>query len=267
MCQLPQWRLDELTTLNNTTSSEDISPPDTPIASTSDTVSLTPITPTGLSPLEAYEDEAILNNGVRDGNAADLIHGLVLSVGSEAPEIAAAVTDLQIVHHYMPYELVPPSLGALRLPNLRMLRLTGVVVTPSSLLALLQQHKSTLKVISLDCVALAIPRMEETGPASKRYRWTKLINYIRTKMRVEYLFLNSLTWCDGDSGKMCDSYLQTKQAKYHWRFLQPEGRDRFKLSNGGLEAKGCQAVRYGIDMFVDEVNKGPRRRQTTTARN
>ena len=266
MCQLPHWRLAQLAALTDASASEDTSPPDTLVASETHTTSLTPVTMTPLRTTEVHAEEAESTNETRDRNLTDLIHGLLFRIESGAPGNAAVMTNLDLVNHYMPYELLPPSLGALRLPNLRTLRLTGVIVTPWALLSLLREHKSILKFVSLDCVALAIPRMEETGPAHKRYQWTKVINCIRRKMVVEYFFLNSLTWCDDDSGEMSDGYLQTPQAKYHWKYLGPGGRERFKLSGGGLEANGCHAVRYGSDMFIEEVNKHPRRRNIMAAR-
>ena len=95
--------------------------------------------------------------------------------------------------------------------------------------------------------------------------WTRVINYIRQKSQVEDLFLNSLTWEDGLSGKMSDTCVETPQAKYHWRYLEPERRNKFKLSNGALQAFGTEAVKDGIRMFVNAVEKCVQGEKATSA--
>ena len=221
----------------------------------------------GLRSLELRVPNTISNYPHRGLDGAPLIRSLVLDLQDKMPKAAAKVVALRIRYAYHPHTNLPQSLGAVRLTSLTILGLTGVIVTKRSLLAVIREHKSTLRDINLIDVALALPDSRKIGAVHKSRCWTILIDYIREKLRLDSTFLNCLTWYDMTADRSCDNHIKTTKARYHTRLLSLDYTEWFKLSNGGVQAFGSLAVRDGLREFVEEINKSlPRNPATPLSR-
>jgi hypothetical protein len=168
------------------------------------------------------------------------------------PSDAANVTELTVFNKHRPMELLAtPAIGLVRFPSLEKLTLRDVVIDYRTFLKFLDNHRHTLKHLTLDNVAIAIDRMDRM----KVYRrWHGLSRYIKDHIkRLTSIKLQLLGGYDIKTGECSSKNIELPQAKYHYRHLDKSQRHFWKLHNGGVEARGKQAVRLGVKAFIKEM--------------
>ena len=209
----------------------------------------------GLRSAEARVPKVIDDTTNPELDEVTLIHSLVLDLQDRMPKAAAKVKVLDITRFYRPHRPLPRSLGAVRLPSLESLGLTGIVVTKRSLQEVLRVHKGTLKSITLADVALELPNTKEIEASRKLRCWTVLMDYIRKHMKVDNISLHGLTWHDGAEDELSFNHIKTLRVKYPMRSFDDGRRVWYRLSSDGVQAVGLHGVRVGLQTFVEEANK------------
>ena len=140
-------------------------------------------------------------------------------------------------------------------PRISALKLSNVMVNEHDLLAILADHRSSLRLIELKSVSLIMDDPDGFNSCQCVSRWMNIIDYIQDRVCVRKLVLEHLSWHDRVDNLASSKVLQLKQNKYHPRLYDPRRmRHWFKLHRTGMAAEGVLGIADGLEKFKSELD-------------